>query len=98
MLIFEKSILRSGVRMVCAGRRRLNPQKRMNGGQEIVVGCLDIPNGPLATKSQPLKIGDFSENHGNPRDFFAEIHSVEPKTVSIHLNPHQNLKNYKTFF
>ena len=49
-------------------------------------------------KLQPLKVGDFSENHENPWEFFAEIHGVEPKTVSIHLNPDQNLKNDKKFF
>ena len=48
-------------------------QKRMNGSQEIIVECLDIPNGSLATKLQPLKVGDFSGNHEKSRkspDFF----------------------------
>ena len=64
--IFEKSILRSAVTMVCVGREHSKPTKtnewesgdnrRMSGNPKRIIG-------DELTKLQPLKVGYFSENH-----------------------------------
>ena len=58
---FDRRLLpRRGAR----GHRR--GQIRTNWSQEIVLECRDVKNRPVVQKLQPLKVGHFSENLGNP--------------------------------
>ena len=40
-----------------------------------------VPNGSLATKLQPLEVGQISENPGYLGKTLVEIHGTEPEVV-----------------